>query len=102
LTVFKRDVYDASDRTTHFTRTQDVEPILENNKHLREKTARGDFKHKWDLPVVMVNKFYDQYCGGNMRPMNEEFWRYVDRLLMDPDYAAFRTNNTSNFRVGYK
>ena len=100
--MLKQDFYDAGERKLHFTRTQDVEPLLEHNKFLREKTARGDFKHKWDLPVVMVNRFYDEYSKGELRPMNEEFWAWVDsKIMSNPDLSAFRTNNTSNFRVGF-
>lgn len=85
---------------------QDVEDIIENNKVLREQTTHGrDFRHKWNLPAVMVHKFYNEYNEGlsETRPMNQEFWLWVDRKLNDPDLAKFRTSNPSNpFRLGYR
>lgn len=103
MTILKRDVYDAAERKFHFYREQDVEPVLDANKERRDTTQRGDFRHRWNLPVVMVNKFYDEYCGGVLQPMNSEFWHWVDRKIMgDPDFAYLRSSSISNFRVGYK
>lgn len=102
LTSFK---YNASDDTLHIVNTQDVEPYLEENKLRREANTVGkDWKHKWHLPNVLVEKFYLEYTGGTFKPMNNEFWHWVDRKIMtDADLAYFRTNNSSNpFWIGHR
>lgn len=86
-----------------FETVQDIEPILEENKFRREENGRGDFRHKWNLPTVMIHKFYYEYTAGEWRPMDNEFWLWVDKKLNDPDYAYFKTSNPSNpFHIGYR
>ena len=102
LTSFK---YHASDDALHIVNTQDVEPYLEENKRRRESNTTGqDWKHKWGLPNVFVERFYSEYTGGTYRPMNQEFWVWVDKKLMsDPDLSKFKTNDpTNSFRIGYR
>ena len=102
LTSFK---HHASDDSFQIIGTQDIEPYLEDNKLRREASTVGkDWKHKWQLPNVLVEKFYSEYTGGTFKPMNQEFWVWVDKKLMsDADLSYFRTNNPSNpFWSGYK
>lgn len=97
--------YDKTDDRLHVVSTQDVEPYLDENKLRREANTVGkNWKHKWHLPNVLVERFYFEYTAGTYRPMDREFWHWVDRKIMtDSDLALFRTNNPSNpFWVGYK
>lgn len=85
---------------------QDVTDILERNKELaKQPNPKGDrFWHKWSLPNTVVDQLYHRYsAGGVAKPMNDEFWKWVDGIVMsDPDYLHFRTGNKSNpFFVGY-
>ena len=45
-------------------RYQDAEDIAERAKMLREQPQHKDFHHKWSLPNVMVDAFYQEYNGG--------------------------------------
>ena len=102
MTVAHRIKTDPTERAYHFIVEQDVQPILENNHALRAADGkRGDFRHKWNLPNVMVAKSYNEYTLGEMRPMNDDFWRFVDKRIMgDPDFAKFKTASYS-FSMGY-
>jgi hypothetical protein len=84
-------------------RVQDVEPIIDWAKMLAEQPQHGgDFHHKWSLPAVMVEKFYNEYCGAAYKPMNQEFWEWVNKKMKDPQYKKFWTYDTANpFHVGY-
>jgi hypothetical protein len=84
-------------------RVQDVEPIMDWAKMLAEQPQHGrDFHHKWSLPAVMVEKFYNDYCGVEYKPMNQEFWEWVHKKMQDPQYKKFWTYDTANpFHVGY-
>ena len=102
ITSFK---HHASDDSLVIVNTQDVEPYLEENKLRREaRTVGKDWKHKWHLPNVFIEKFFLEYTGGVFRPMNEEFYRWVDKKVMsDPDLSKFRTNDpTQQFFMGYR
>ncbi len=102
LTGFK---YEHVGDEFHITSVQDVEPYLEENKRRRESNTVGqDWKHKWHLPNVLVEKFYSEYTGGTFKPMNEEFYVWVDKKIMsDPDLSKFRTNDPANpFHLGYR
>ena len=85
-------------------RVQDVEPIIDHAKMLAEQPQHGaDFHHKWSLPAVMVERFYQEYCGaGEAKPMNQEFWEWVHKKMKDPQYKAFWTYDPAKpFYVGY-
>lgn len=86
-------------------RSQDAEDIAKWAKHNRETQKFGkDFRYKWSLPNTLIEKFYAEYAGPDLRPMNQEFWQWVDRAKMsDPQYKTFRTDDPSNpFFSGYK
>lgn len=84
---------------------QDAQTNADWAQHCRDTQVSGkDMRHKWHLPNNMVNQFYMDYAGdGAPPPMNEEFWRYVDKRMNDPQYSKFRTDNPSNpFFIGFR
>jgi hypothetical protein len=97
--------HDAGENQTHLVDSQDVRPYLEENARRREIAPRGDFHHKWQAPNIMITKWYFEYTGGQFggayKPMNQEFYEWVDKKIMsDPDLKAFRTAGY-NFKRGY-
>ena len=85
-------------------RWQDAQDIADRAAILRDIPQHGaDFHHRWSLPVVMVEKFYQDYCGkGEAKAMNQEFWQWVHKQMKDPQYSKFWTHNPSNpFFTGY-
>ncbi len=85
-------------------RRQDGQDIADLAAHLRDQPQHGaDFHHRWSLPAVLVEKFYNDYCGTSMdKPMNQEFWVWVHKQMKDPQYSKFWTHNPSNpFFTGY-
>ncbi len=85
---------------------QDAQDIADRAKMLREQPNRGDFHHKWSLPNNLVSEFYQEYCGDQymvVKPMNAEFWAWVDKKMQDPQYKVFWCHDPQyQFRVGYK
>lgn len=102
--ILTRFHFDGQDRVA-VERVQDVEHSLEHAKELaKQANSRTDVRHKWHLPNVLIEKLYNRYCGGGIaKPMNTEFWVWVDKEVMtDESLSAFRTNNSSNpFFIGY-
>lgn len=83
---------------------QDAQDIADWAKHNRDThKPGGDWRFTWTLPNNLVNLFYSEYAGPNLRPMDQEFWVWVDRNKMrDPQYRTFRTDDPSNpFFSGY-
>ncbi len=74
---------------------QDVEPILELNKHLRSETQKSDWgRHIAEIPnVILLRWFNEEYMRGNvsLRMYTKEFDEVVARKLKDPDWAYLRT-----------
>ena len=87
-------------------RSQDAQDIADRAKMLREQPNRGDFHHKWSAPNALIEKFYQDYCGDQHaapKPMDQEFWAYCHKRMMDPEHKIFWAHDPQNqFRVGYK
>jgi len=84
---------------------QDAEDIAKWAQHCRDtQKSGGDLRYKWSLPNNLVAKFYAEYAGPDLRPMNQEFWQWVDKSKMnDPQYKTFRTDDPGNpYFSGYK
>lgn len=105
--VITRIHSDPSERKYIFERVQDIEPILEHNKHLRSEQQRSDWgRHVAEIPNVIYEKLFNEYNAGRARPdlnmFGPEFSAYLARRLKDPDLAAFRVDAGANaFRIGY-
>ncbi len=91
-------------------RFKDLQDTVDATGLLRGQPQRGDLRHVWHLDNIMIDKFYQMYCGidehsvthGADRPMNQEFWDWVNVKMKDPEYSKFRTDNqASQLRVGF-
>lgn len=72
-------------------RTQDVEPILDDNKAMANEPQHGDFRHIGSIPVVIIEKWMNE-DGVNILAMgNEEFSAFIERKLNDPDWRHLKT-----------
>ena len=78
-------------------RVQDVEPILDNNRRLRNEPQdrKSSFRHVASVPVVILEKWLnEELARGNkaIRWGSAEFDHLVARKLRDPDFAYLRTD----------
>jgi hypothetical protein len=87
---------DESERQFTFINTQDVEPILERNKQLRDQDQSSDWgRHIGSIPnVILLQWFNEEYAKGNtsLRMYTEEFDRIIHRKLQDPEFFYLRTD----------
>jgi hypothetical protein len=76
--------------------TQDVEPILERNQHLRAEPQRSDWgRHVATIPNVILLKWLNEaHARGNtgLRMFTKEFDAFVKRKLEGPDWKYLRTD----------
>lgn len=85
-------------------RSQDAQDIADNAKMLSEQPQHGaDFHHIWSLPNIEIENFYKRYCGDSFRPMDANFWEWVNKQVKgNKDYQKFWTYNPSRpFWLGY-
>lgn len=87
-------------------RWQDAQDIADLAKHLADQPQFGaDFHHRWSLPQTEVDNFFIKYNLGRAepKPMDQEFWEWVNIQMKDPQYSKFWTHNPSNpFFTGYQ
>ena len=88
-------VLDRGEKRIIAVASQDVEPILDRNKALRDEPQAGDWgRHVASVPnVILVRWLNEEYARGNtgLRMFTAEFNRLVARKLRDPDWAYLRT-----------
>jgi hypothetical protein len=76
--------------------TQDVEPILERNQHLRAEPQTSDWaRHVATIPNVILLKWLNEaHARGNtgLRMFTAEFDALVARKLADPEWKYLRTD----------
>lgn len=72
---------------------QDVAPILEANKAAQNSGLRpdGEFRKVASLPLVMIQKLWDE---KGIDVFDRDHWPALKRLLNDPEYRFFRTDDT--------
>jgi len=86
---------------------QDVEPILEHNKHLQSEHQKSDWgRHVASVPDVIVTKWLnEEHARGNtaLRYLGPGFHEWFAKKIKDPDNRAWRTDNPSNpFHSGWR
>ena len=89
------ELVNLGDRTVVVHSTQDVEPILENNKRLRVTSQKSDWgRHVASIPNVIALKWLnEQWERGNyIRYLSREWDELVSRKLMDPDWKFLRVD----------
>lgn len=76
---------------------QDVEPILERNKHLRGERQKSDWgRHIASIPNIIMTKWLnDEWNRGNttIRLFGPEMDALVERKLKDPEWAYLRVDS---------
>lgn len=96
--------YDASERKFTFTRVQDLEPYLENNKRLRAQEQKNEFwRHTAEIPNIILMKWLnEEYARGRtgLRLYTKEFDEIIRQKLNDPDWAYLRVDGVQH-RVGF-
>jgi hypothetical protein len=98
---------DRNDRLIVAENIQDVEPILEHNKHLQSEPQKSDWgRHVARVPDVMVVKWLnEERARGNteLRYLGPGFDEWFARKIRDPENRAWRTDNPSNpFHLGWR
>lgn len=96
---------DANGQDMAIRHTQDVEPILEQNKIWRTQEQKSDWgRHVAEIPDVIYVKWLDEeHAKGNLdlRMFTPEFDNLVVRKkLQDPDWAYLRTDMKQS-TIGY-
>lgn len=85
---------DSGARCLTFVNSQDVEPILDDNKELRSTDQHSDWgRHTHRIPnVILLQWFYDEHAKGNttLKMYSAEWDQLVARKLQDPDYFYLR------------
>lgn len=89
-------ILDGNARTITTVATQDVEPILENNKRLRTEKQKRDWgRHIASIPnVISYRWMVEEWNRGNhsLRFGTPEWNALVWRKLQDPEWAYLRTD----------
>lgn len=84
--------------------SDDVEAILDHNKHLRSQEQKGEsFRHTSRIPLLILNRWlHEEWNRGNTRLqyLSPEFFALVKRKLADPDWAYLRTDG-QQFKTGW-
>ena len=88
--------YDPQTDTTYVETLQDVEPVLEMNKQLRnddevwKKGVKGSWAMYASIPLVVQMRWLSEYGMDNwpLRPGNEKL---LFRLLNDPEWKYLKT-----------
>lgn len=77
-------------------RTQDVQPILDQNAALRSERQKSDWgRHVATIPNVLLERWLnEEWAKGNttLKPSGPEFNALIRRKLQDPDYRWLRTD----------
>lgn len=90
--------YDNQTGDVHIETRQDVEPILERNKALRndeEYTKKGIKEEMWHfahIPIVVQLKWLKKY-GAENDPMKKGNEKLLFSLLDDPEWRYLKTTN---------
>jgi hypothetical protein len=95
MAVYTRIHQDASERLITVRRIQDVEDILEHNKHLasQSQTRAGTWHHIGEIPNIIIEKWMNEDGVNALALRGDEFGQWVKRKLRDPDNAAWRVTS---------
>ncbi len=99
-----RTEYHSEGRALTISRTQDVEPILEDNKRLRGEAQSGksSFRHIARVPNVILERWFnEELARGNvsLKWGSKEFDGIIAKKLRDPDWAFLRTDRKQAFGI---
>lgn len=71
--------------------SQDVEPILENNKEWQKTKQTSELRRKASIPLVIWLRWINETNGELERMSVRDQFKFVQRKLADPDFAYLRT-----------
>ena len=86
-------VFDRAEGKIHFTRWQNCDPILDDNRRLQALPQKfaGTFRHVGTVPCVIIERWINE--GVPVLGMSkDEFDRFIRKKLDDPDWAYLRTS----------
>ena len=90
--------YDELTGDSHVETTQDVEPILDQNRSLANDDQyskdgiKNEMWHFASIPIVVQLKWLNEY-GPENDPMRKGNEKLLFRLLNSPDYRYLKTTN---------
>ena len=85
--------YDDITKTTYIHTEQDVQPILERNKLLRnEDNGRGVKQQWWHVGTIPVGLIHKWLKEEGVDVYNPDHWSRVKQKLNSPDYRYLRTS----------
>lgn len=87
-----REIYHKTDKGFAIQMTQDVAPILEQNKRIRTgqpNNWKGDMHHIASIPLVVAQMWRDELGGQD--PFSKEMRPWLIKRLSDPNWASLRT-----------
>lgn len=91
---------DESAETFTFRRSQDVEDIINLNKHLQGVSQQNDWgRHVARIPNIFLEQWLnEEYARGNasLRMYTPEFDKLVERKLQDPDWRFLRVDDRAS------
>lgn len=102
-----RIIIDSAIRTDGVVRAKaedDVEEILDHNKHLQSTEQTMDWGHHvGSVPPIFLHKWLNEAHarGWNLRFGSKEFWAYCWQKLQDPEYSKLRVVGP-RYRIGYR
>lgn len=81
--------YDESEDKLHINRVQDVEPIIEHVKTLKDGYKGSDIGHYvGTIPAVIVEQYLIE-CGIDFGDFMKDD-THIKRILTNPDFKKFR------------
>jgi hypothetical protein len=101
--IVSRVHHDHADRTFTWERVQDVEPVLDLNRHLSEqKQTRTDgLRHYANIPAIFVEKWLNEFYERSGRllrfPSNEFDEEIADKKLRDPENAWMKVGGPEKY-----
>lgn len=82
---------DPSEKGFHIQTVQDVKPILEQNKNIRNNSGKrwqGDMVHYASIPIVVLEAWWKE-LGSD--PLSKENRKWLQKRLDDPNWKLLRT-----------
>ncbi len=87
---------DPNDKSIIAVSSQDCDPILEQNKALREQSQKSDWgRHVAQVPNNIINQWLiEEWAKGNLHlsVYSQEFRELVWRKINDPNYKYLRVD----------
>lgn len=92
--VSTRSFLDHGERKIVFEQVQDIEPILDNNKRLKNEpqSRKSPLRHIATIPNIFIEKWLREDGVFVLGLSKHEFAKFVMKKLNDPDYRHLRVD----------